>query len=57
MGIETINKFERIVVPFSDGKKTMNIVTNLKDAYESNGQELINDFENLILNINFKTLF
>ena len=26
-------------------KKTMNIVTNLKDAYESNGQELINDFE------------
>ena len=23
----------------------MNIVTNLKDAYESNGQELINDFE------------
>ena len=39
------NKFERIVVPFSDGKKTMNIVTNLKDAYESNGQELINDFE------------
>ena len=32
------NKFERIVVPFSDGKKTMNIVTNLKDAYESNGQ-------------------
>ena len=39
------NKFERIVVPFSDGKKTMNIVTNLKDAYESNGQELISDFE------------
>ena len=39
------NKFGRIVVPFSDGKKTMNIVTNLKDAYESNGQELINDFE------------
>ena len=39
------NKFERIVVPFSDGKKTMNIVTNLKDAYESDGKELINDFE------------
>ena len=39
------NKFERIVVPFTDGKKTMNIVTNLKDAYESNGKELINDFE------------
>ena len=39
------NKFERIVVPFTDGKKTMNIVTNLKDAYESDGKELINDFE------------
>ena len=39
------NKFERIVVPFTDGKKTMNIVTDLKKAYESNGKELINDFE------------
>ncbi|MAS30802.1 MAG: preprotein translocase subunit SecA [Flavobacteriaceae bacterium] len=39
------NKFERIVVPFTDGKKTMNIVTDLKKAYDSNGKELINDFE------------
>ena len=39
------NKFERIVVPFTDGKKTMNIVTDLKKAYESDGKELINDFE------------
>ncbi|MEC8601645.1 MAG: preprotein translocase subunit SecA [Bacteroidota bacterium] len=39
------NKFERIVVPFTDGKKTMNIVTDLKKAYESEGKELINDFE------------
>ena len=39
------NRFERIVVPFSDGKKTMNIVTNLKSAYDSDGKELINDFE------------
>ncbi len=39
------NKFERIVVPFSDGIKTFNIVTNLKDAYESDGKQLVNDFE------------
>ena len=39
------NKFERIVVPFTNGKKTMNIITDLKKAYDSNGKELINDFE------------
>ena len=39
------NKYERIVVPFTDGKKTMNIVTNLKNAYDSQGKELIDDFE------------
>ena len=39
------NKFERIVVPFTDGKKTLNVVTNLKNAYESGGKKLIEDFE------------
>lgn len=39
------NKFERIVVPFTDGIKTLNVVTNLKDAYESDGKQLITDFE------------
>ena len=39
------NKFERIVVPFSDGTKSINVVTNLKKAYESTGRELVNDFE------------
>jgi len=39
------NKFERIVVPFTDGAKSLNVVTNLKEAYESNGKQLINDFE------------
>ena len=39
------NKFERIVVPFTDGKKTLNVVTNLKNAYESEGKQLIEDFE------------
>ncbi len=42
---EESNKFERIAVPFSDGIKTYNIVTNLKDAYESDGRQLVVDFE------------
>ena len=39
------NNFERIVVPFTDGKKTLNVVTDLKLAYDSKGETLINDFE------------
>ena len=39
------NSFKRIVVPFTDGKKVINIVTDLKKSYESNGENLINDFE------------
>ena len=39
------DKYERIVVPFTDGTKTLQIVTNLKDAYESEGKGLMSDFE------------
>ena len=39
------NSFERIVVPFTDGVKSLNVVTNLKEAYESRGKNLIEDFE------------
>lgn len=39
------NKFERIVVPFTDGMKSLNIVADLKKAYETHGVQLINDFE------------
>jgi preprotein translocase subunit SecA len=39
------NKFERIIVPFSDGIKTLNVVTDLKKAYDTNGAQLIADFE------------
>jgi preprotein translocase subunit SecA len=39
------NKFERIVVPFTDGIKTLNVVTNLQDAYDTEGKQLITDFE------------
>ncbi len=42
---DSASKFERIVVPFTDGIKTLNVVTNLKDAYESDGRQLVTDFE------------
>ena len=39
------DKFERILVPFTDGVKTLNVSTNLKAAYESEGKSLVTDFE------------
>ncbi|MDX1271413.1 preprotein translocase subunit SecA, partial [Bizionia paragorgiae] len=39
------DKYKRIVVPFTDGTKTLNVVTDLEKAYESQGKELVNDFE------------
>jgi len=39
------NSYERIVVPFTDGIKNLNVVTNLKKAYESKAKTLIDDFE------------
>jgi len=39
------DKFKRIVVPFTDGVKSIQVVTDLEKAYETNGKQLINDFE------------
>ena len=39
------DKFKRIVVPFTDGVKSLNVVTDLEKAYETQGKQLINDFE------------
>ena len=39
------NNFERISVPFTDGTKTLQVVTNLEKAYETEGKQLIKDFE------------
>ena len=36
---------ENIVVPFTDGIRGMQVVTNLKKAHESNGREVIKSFE------------
>jgi preprotein translocase subunit SecA len=39
------DRFKRIVVPFTDGVKNLQVVTDLEKAYESKGKQLINDFE------------
>ncbi|ARV07984.1 preprotein translocase subunit SecA [Polaribacter sp. SA4-10] len=39
------DRYERIIVPFTDGVKSLQVVTNLKEAYESNGKSLVTDFE------------
>tara|TARA_Y100000991_G_scaffold72507_1_gene54517 strand:- start:7630 stop:10974 length:3345 start_codon:yes stop_codon:yes gene_type:complete len=38
-------KFKRIVVPFTDGVKTLQVITDLEKAYNSNGNQLVTDFE------------
>ena len=37
--------YENIVVPFTDGNKVMQVVTNLEEAYKTEGKSLINSFE------------
>lgn len=39
------DKFKRILVPFTDGVKTLNVATDLEKAYETHGKQLIHDFE------------
>ena len=39
------DRYKRIVVPFTDGTKTLQVVTDLEKAYESKGKQLITDFE------------
>ncbi|CAM4070874.1 MULTISPECIES: preprotein translocase subunit SecA [Flavobacterium] len=38
-------QYERIVVPFTDGIKSLNIVTDLEKAYNSEAKTLLTDFE------------
>ncbi|MEM6892326.1 MAG: preprotein translocase subunit SecA [Bacteroidota bacterium] len=42
---DSSNNFERIVVPFTDGIKSLNVVTDLEKSYETQGAQLITDFE------------
>lgn len=39
------DKYKRILVPFTDGIKTLNVATDLEQAYQSEGKQLVQDFE------------
>ena len=39
------DKYKRILVPFTDGVKTLNVATDLEKAYQTEGKQLIQDFE------------
>jgi len=39
------DQYKRILVPFTDGVKTLNVATDLEAAYETKGKQLIADFE------------
>jgi len=44
------HQYENIVVPITDGTKTIQVVTNLKNSYESEGRELVKSYQkNVIL--------
>lgn len=43
------NEYKNIIVPFSDGHKSINIITNLEKAYKSEGKDLIKSFEQSII--------
>ena len=38
---ETQTQYENIAIPITDGKKSMNVIANLKKAYENGGKEII----------------
>ncbi|MBS3806170.1 MAG: preprotein translocase subunit SecA [Bacteroidales bacterium] len=44
------HQYENIVVPITDGTRTIQVVTNLKNAYESEGREMVKAYQkNVIL--------
>lgn len=46
------NNFENIVTPFTDGIRGIQVMTNLRKAYETNGRELVLGFEkSVVLNM------
>ena len=43
------DRFERIMVPLTDGRRMYNIPCNLKEAYESECKSIVKQFEKIIL--------
>tara|TARA_B100001250_G_scaffold125063_1_gene106323 strand:+ start:27 stop:1037 length:1011 start_codon:yes stop_codon:yes gene_type:complete len=43
------NNFKNILIPFSDGLKSMNVVCNLEKCFKTEGEQIIKDFERSIV--------
>ena len=43
------HQYKRIAVPFTDGMRTINISTDLEEAYNTKGKKLIEDFERSVV--------
>ena len=43
------DRYENILIPITDGKRMYNIAVNLKEAYETEGREIVKSFEKSIL--------
>lgn len=48
MQMEKNGQIENIIVPFTDGSKTLNVVANVSKTIESEGRELIKSFEKFV---------
>ena len=42
------DQYKRILVPFTDGVKNLNVATDLEKAYQTQGKQLIQDFEKIL---------
>lgn len=43
------DRYENILIPITDGKRMYNVAVNLKEAYETEGREIVKSFEKSIL--------
>jgi len=43
------NTFKNILIPFSDGLKSMNVICNLEKCFKSEGEQIVKDFERSIV--------
>jgi preprotein translocase subunit SecA len=43
------HQYENIVVPITDGTRTIQVITNLKDAYETEGRALVKAYQKTVI--------
>ena len=43
------NNYKNIIIPFSDGVIGLNVISNLEESHNSNGESIIKDFERCIV--------